>query len=537
VAQDRSAEQPVAAVDAPPFQALYHGELLRLVNPAGDVGVVTLWSPLRSAERRLEAISPEILDETRSRVAVISNLYGDGMYAMFCNLLYNPQVRHVIAIGEDLGLRSCQEIEAFLALGTEDTVMLGLPMRRIVGTDRVFPSIREFDERRLRERLSFRYLGKLSSARLAEDLSDCLRELPRDASPPPERVRVDMSIQPAGERSRRPSALAAHHVQRRTPLGCWEELVVRAVRFGRPTRLRSGPRLELLNARAVISEPAPDSESALSSYGFRLLELLEYGSGMLDPELPQGIPYTYGNRLRAHFRREGAALDSLAAAIETLRADPESRHAFIAVWDTSLDLPDGPGEGGHSTPCLVTLFFRRLGGALCLTATFRSHNLLSAWLRNVYGLMAVQRHVAEASEMGVGAITVISHSLSLDPRSPRYDLALAIEERWKRDDDHDYDSGKYSLRQDPNGYFLVTVDRQRGCIVAEHRFEGVLVRRYEGDSAARLASEIGAEMAVSLLAHALWLGQELARAEARLRGEPPLRRAEQARAAPPQVRA
>src|SRR3981081_2435674 len=110
------------------FEALYHAERLHMVNPAGDVGLVTLWSPLRSAKRRLAEISAELLDPGRSRVAVISNLYGDGMYAMLCNLLFNPQVRHLIAVGQDLGLPTCDELEAFLELGLEDAVVLGAPV-------------------------------------------------------------------------------------------------------------------------------------------------------------------------------------------------------------------------------------------------------------------------------------------------------------------------------------------------------------------------------------------------------------------------
>src|SRR5215207_8475396 len=86
------------------FEALYYGDRLQVVNPHGDVGLVTLWSPLRTVRRKLEGISPALLDPERSRLAVVGNLYGDGLFAMLCNLLFNPQVRHLVAIGEDLGL-------------------------------------------------------------------------------------------------------------------------------------------------------------------------------------------------------------------------------------------------------------------------------------------------------------------------------------------------------------------------------------------------------------------------------------------------
>jgi thymidylate synthase len=523
VSSEHAIERPLAPARATPFQALYHEEALEIVNPTGDVGLITLWSPPRSVRRRLDAIDPEIRDPRASRIAVVSNLYGDGMHAMFCNLLFNPQIRHLIAIGEDLGLAACAEIEAFLAQGTEDALMLGMRMRRIVGTSRMLPVALEFDEVRLREQVGFHRLGKLSSPTLNSDLLSLLAGLPRAPEPGSGRLRVEIPGPALGERALLPSQPGAHQVTRRTPLACWEELVVRAVRFGEPVSLRKGARLELLNAKAVIDEPRRDSERALARFGIDLAELADYETDVLEADLPEGISYTYGNRLRRHFLRAGASLDTLDAAIAALRADPESRRAFVSLWDNAADLPDDPaldtpaaGEEARSAPCLVSLFFRRSAGRLTLSATYRSHNLLTAWLKNVYGLMEIQRHLANATGAEPGPLTILSHSLCIDPASPRYELARAIARDWRHDHERDHDTGKHTLREDPHGYFTVAVDRRRGVIVAEHRYEGVLLERYEDTSASRLASRIGGEQSVSLVSHALWLGQELARAEAAL---------------------
>jgi thymidylate synthase len=499
------------------FEALYYRELLHPVNPSGDIGLLTLWSPLRSAQRRLNSISPEILDCSRSRVVVTANLFGDGMYAMFCNLLFNPQVRHLIAIGEDLDLPTCMEIEAFLSHGLEDAEMLGMPLKRIVGTDRVFSASPDFDELRLRNGLSFRYLGKLSSASLGTDLMSCLHDLPRfRESDTAEPLRVGLTTTPDTP-VRRPAEPSAQQVIRRGPLDCWEELVVRAVRFGRPVNLRSGLRLELLNAKAVITEPAEESAEVLAEYGFSLEKLHQYQADMLKADLPEDTPYTYGNRLRGHFDLGDGTTDTLQAVIDTLRSNPESRHAYIALWETPVDLAPSRSAEHRAGPCLVTIAFRRSERMLSLTATYRSHNLLIAWLENVYGLMAIQRHVAERVEMPTGPITVISHSLGIDPRNTGFELARMLAERWKRDDDRDRESGKYSLREDPNGYFVVSIDEAQGRIVAEHRFGGVLIKRYVGERAGKIANEISADMAVSAVSHALWLGTELASKEESLR--------------------
>ncbi len=522
MAQDRSAEQAVAEPRRPRmgerFEALYYEELLHRVNPTGDIGLLTLWSPLRSAKRRLDSISPEILDGAQSRIAIVSNLYGDGMYAMFCNLLFNPQVRHLVAIGEDLGLPTCREIEAFLSDGLEDAELLGTPVKRIAGTDRVFSASPHFDERRLRRDLSFSYLGKLSSASLERDLSECLRELPlAGEGGTGMRVRVEMAGELDPEHSFQPSDPGAHQVVRRRPLDCWEELVARVLRFGRPVTLGSGSRLELLNVKTVITEPAEESAAVLAEHGFSLSRFRDYQQSMLRAELPKDTPYTYGNRLRGHFDQGGGGTDTLQTVIERLGANPHTRHAYIALWDTAADLPTGAAAERGGAPCLVTLAFRVTSdGVLALTASYRAHNLLIAWLENVYGLIAIQRHVAGQLELATGPITVFSHSLGVDPRNSAFQRARALADRWKRDDDRDQETGKYSLREDPNGYFVVSVDRAAGSIVAEHRFGGVLVKRYAGPRADGLASEISADMAVSLASHAIWLGVELARKEAML---------------------
>ena len=500
------------------FIPLHHGDRLDMVNPAGDVGVITLWSPVRTARRKLDAISPAILDPAAGRVAVVANLYGDGMYAMLCNLLFNPQITQLIALGEDLGLPTAAELRAFLSEGLEDAAVLGAPLRRVRGTDRLFPVDDAFDAARLQRTVGLTELGALSAPDLGPRLLAALRDLPVAAPAAEEdRRRGDLPDATLPPGSRRPSDVAAHQVVRRRPLDCWTELVVRGVRFGRPVELRNGPRLELLNARAVITDPHEESPEALARHGIQPERLAAYQDAILQPQLPDAIAYTYGNRLRGHFPQSPAGADTLQTVIDTLRTRPESRRGYVALWDTALDLPADETQDSAS-PCLTTLAFRLHEGRLALTSTFRSHNLLTAWMLNVYGLIAIQRHVASALDAEPGPLTVISHSLGIDPANPRFALAQALARDWKRDEDRDQDTGKYTLREDPSGYFVVTADGERGVVVAEHRYGGLLLKRYEGPRADHLLREIGGDMAVSLVSHGLWLGYELARHEALLRG-------------------
>jgi thymidylate synthase len=503
------------------FEPLHYPELLHLINPMGDVGIVTLWTPRSTALRILKRTCPAILDPHHGRIAVISNLYGDGLYAMLCNLLYNPQVRHIVAIGERLKVPTCTEIESLLANGVEETTLLGARVMRISGTNRVLPAAGNFQVDRLRANLTFRYLGEFSGGTAAAELPRYIDSLPaREPGRTGDRVKVD---EQQLDVPMMPSDPIGHQVQRACPLDCWEELVTRCMRFGRRVTLRSGPRLELLNVKTVISQPAQEPADVLSKYGFSLSQFRDYQAKMFDAVLPHDLSmsgdersYTYGNRLRGYFDQGRHGRDTLATVIDALRMNPESRRAFISLWDTAADLAYAEKDAESGMPCLVTLYFRKVDERLTLTATYRSHNLLTAWLENVYGLMAIQGYVAEQIGMPPGQISVISHSLGIDPRSPYFRIAHSISEEWKTDEDVDRSSGKHSLREDPNGYFRVTVDEQDWQIVAEHWFSGILIKRYTGDRAAKIERKIIGDMAVSLVSHGMWLARELMAKEAEL---------------------
>jgi hypothetical protein len=506
-----SVEKPTRMTAA--FEPLYYGERLKVLNPAGDVGFITFWSPIAKAVEKLAEIDADLAGG-RGRVAVVGHLYGDGLFAMLCNLLNNPQIRHLVSAGQDLS--GCAgEIAAFLAHGTEAVEMLGKPMRRIIGTTRILPALADFDEAALRARLSYRHFGQFSAPDLISALGGHLAALPTGESRPEPRQPVAIPTPGEGDFSFLPSDPGSHQVLRRRPLEAWRELVVRVLRFGRPVTLHKGTRLELINAKVVIAEPEEETAELLAIFGFNLDRFHEYQRKILQAALPEGISYTYGHRLRAYFGPAAAPVDTLAAAIAKLQQNPETRHAYISLWDSARDITSAQASDA-STPCLTTLFFRRAQGKLTLTATYRAHNLLTAWLENVYGLMAIQKHVADAVCMPIGPITVISQSLGADPASSRFAIGDSVRAAWDRDDDLDPATGKPVLREDPNGYFAFSLDEAKGTIIVDHLFEGVLIKRYEAAKAETIEAEVNADMAISLVSHALWFGRELARNEAKL---------------------
>ncbi len=279
---------------------------------------------------------------------------------------------------------------------------------------------------------------------------------------------------------------------RDTPLEAWQELLFVISRFGHPVKLAKGERLELQNLKVVVTQPTFEPEEALRAHHFDPEKLRTYQRDFLRGEKGADETYSYGHRLRAYF---GA--DNLAACLRRLQADPEDRKAYLTLWDNRRDLEVAKGQ-----PCFVSLFCRRYDGQLTLTATFRTHNALDAWLPNVYGLMAVQQFLAPQLGLPPGPITVVSHSISLDRKE--LDRALTM-----------VSHRGFAIREDPCGYFRLSLDE--GEILVEHRHGDVTLKEYRGKKAVHLQHQLARDLALSDLNHAMYLGRQLARAEECLR--------------------
>lgn len=494
------------AADLPAFEPLYFADRLYEVNPYGDVGIATLWTPVRSVVDVLVRMDID-LDPASSRIAVLGNLYGDGLPQLIRNLLWNPQVRHLLILGQNLS-RSAEELANLLTLGVESVKRLGQPRLRIRGTERCLDTA--FNPALLIGWVQPIRLGKLPMPETMTGLCTFFATLPPPESARRERVRVPLpDYQPVYF----PSEPRAHTIVRRRPLAAWEEVVACVLRFGVPSIVDKGKqRLELQNLKVVVTEPAPDDVTALQAVGFALADFQAYQAAILSKDRLDDVSYTYGNRLRRHWR-----LDLLEAVAAKLTAEPNGRGAFLTLWDPTTDLVADPAT---STPCLVTLFFRVFQEVLTLTATFRVHNVMSAWLKNLYGLMALQAEVAHrAGRWATGPITVISHSIAIDPNAPeRLDLARQILAAKNGNDETDLAPGKRRLREDPNGYFTFTVDQAVGEIVAVHKAGGETLTQYRGRTAVELERQIVRDGAVSDVGHAMYVGRQLALLEEQMRG-------------------
>jgi len=469
------------------FIPLHFGDKLRVVNPRARLGILTLWSKIDFVEAKLREMGVDLDPET-SKIAVIGNLYGNGIPHLLRNLLYNPQIRDLMICGANRS-GSQEEIIAFFEHGLEDATSLGETVTRIKGTARIIDNLVSPESFAEKPRLA--PVGELSDQVSRDKLYALIQSFSPGKLISAQRVEVEL---PKFTISHYPSEPGNCSIVSETPLAAWRELIFRLVRFGHLVHLRKGDRQELQNVRVVITHPQEDDAKELREFGGLRADLHHYQTDMLLGPLPEDQSYTYGNRIREYY-----GFDALDKFAERLRENPQNRDCYLALWDSRSDVD------ADDAPCLVSLFFRVFDERLTLTACYRTHNALDAWLKNVYGLMRAQEIVAGQAGLDIGPLTIMSHSISIDPS--KYDLAERVA-----------NAKGFSVDIDPNGQFMVTVDQETGEIVVQHiSNEGFLLHEYRHAKAERIQHELARDCTISDINHAIYLGRQLAKAENCLR--------------------
>ncbi len=478
------------------FIPLHFADKLKIINPQGTIGVVTLWSKVDYVIERFKQAGVD-LDPATSPIAVFGTLYGNGLREMLRNLLYNPQIQTMLICGHDRS-GSDKELKNFFDYGL---TAVDSPLVRyrspkpgiMVNPARIQQTKRILDDLVQREQFEslpkFKNLGDPQHDESVEVIQNFFTSWRPQSAPSVPRLEVPL---PEVEVKYFPSNPRGHVVVRDTPIAAWKEVLHLLTRFGHRVTLKKGDRLELQHVKVVVEKPEFEAEKILQEVNLDPQKLRGYQEDMLRGELRPDETYNYGHRLRSYF-----GLDTLAACAARLREDPENRKSYVALWDTSKDLTTKEGR-----PCLVSLYFRKFDEKLTLSATFRTHNAMDAYPMNLYGLMAIQKWVANEAGLATGAIVVISHSLGLDPKE--LDRALMI-------------IGKrpFEVRLDPMGYFRITLDD--GGILVEHRFEDVTLKEYRGKTGVSLQHQIARDVALSDINHAIYLGRQLAKAEMALK--------------------
>lgn len=473
------------------LELLYYNDKVTVVNPDGYIGILTLWS-------RTDVIMKK-LGDLPSSVAAIANLYGDGISQLLVNLLNNPQITHLCIIGNNR-TDSASELINFFEHGVEEVKINGSMQCRIRNTTRLINSALS-DPDLFVGRAPLIHDSCLEHAHLDDQIVELKYLLSlivkRDHLPDRKVVRL---VEPKIDVL--PSVQQGHQIVTESQLDAWGELLFLIQRYGLPTALAKGDRKELMNLKVVITNPKWQTDDEYDKYNLSKQRLENYCKTMLEPVLESDTSYTYGNRLQEYF-----GYDMIEMVVQRLQADREDRKSYLSLWDARLDMQDRNLDNtprGH--PCWVGGFFRVYDGALTLSVTFRTHRAYTAWIENVHGLINLQAMVAGRLQLPIGPLTVISHSISIDPGQLPLIESIVNSRKWK-------------LRNDNRGDVVFSIND--GKAVVEHKMSGVLLKRYESANIEALSHQLAQDYIVSDLNHALYVGRQLGKLQLCLKNNLP----------------
>ncbi len=259
------------------------------------------------------------------------------------------------------------------------------------------------------------------------------------------------------------------HYETRTASEALPLMLQDLLKYGEEVGSRNGRVVEFLNTRVVLKEPTQREILSLNRKAnvfAQIAETMWVISGRNDIEwlsayLPRARDYAddglhwragYGPRIR-----NWNGVDQLRYVVDTLKADPLSRQAVIAIWDPVVDTTPGKDKA-----CNTFLQFQSRGGLLYLTVNVRSNDVMWGWSGiNAFEWSTLQEMVASLLGIQVGDLTFNIGSLHL--YAPHWKRAETV-----RYEDLSYDTVAFN----PDRIFT-TVDELDRLIVRWFEWEAM----------------------------------------------------------------
>lgn len=451
-----------------------------IINPEGDVAIISCWTkPEKLMEEFTKAKTPFVgcLD----RVAAIGTLYGGGFSNLIRNLAYNPQITTVIVTGRDRS-GSGKDLDLFYKYRASLVETSLGPRYKILTSERLIDD--DCGQVKLDTPPDVIYLADRYLKEGIEPVVVAIKAAPHEL---PASNRQSWTVPKPPPVLLLESNITEHRVIATDPYDAYTKAVQKVATFGKRTKLKKGDRIELQNLVVVVRKPQFTEEvlrnfSALSP-SFNWDAFHKYYVDTFVDKDPHGLAYTYGSRL-------GNAIDEFE---KRLTEDVNDRHCLWPLWrPEDVTAPSGP--------CLDSIFVRveEPNLDLNLTATFRTHNMMTAWPSNIFALSKIQERICRTLSFKPGVLTVISRSISISPEELKNAKQIA-------------DSIKYKFQPDSIGNFIIeTIDDKIHVRLVQQDRE---VLEFSADRAEKLHYQILSKGILSDASHALYLGRMLQKAE------------------------
>ncbi|MCK9578327.1 thymidylate synthase [bacterium] len=433
----------------------------QLITGDGDIAVICGWT-------KKELVWNRLSEQSKGKIAIMGQLYSkEGINYIIRNLFLNPKVKYIIATGRDLS-GSMEELKNFLETGKSDFIHQEIPEDNIKTFHDFFAKNSAFVD-----------LDKIDSHinTISLEKMDWIKNPTEFPSHSIEITNMFLSED------------IGFRLEGAKVSDVWLKVLDRIMKFGKDKMSSYGEsQKELLDSITIINNDDPDNPILPDFLYFNNQDLKNYYPQIMTAEVFDGIEYTYGSRLR-----DWNGIDQIEGIINELKRESFSRRAIAFTWDTAKDF------NNEKCPCLDLVQALIQNNCVYLTAYFRSNDMYRAWPQNAYGLLKIQKEIALALGLKVGKLAIISCSAHIYERDLKEVESLLSKHKPKLECNIDF-----------RGNFTIEVDGS-DIIVKHLDLDGVFLQEIKGKSAMEIRDKI--VPFISDIAHALYLGTELMKAE------------------------
>lgn len=311
-----------------------------------------------------------------------------------------------------------------------------------------------------------------------------------------------------------PSEEVGWLVRGRTVLDAWSRVLERIMRYGNIKGTQYGyKQRELIGITWVVTNEDPTHPDLSLAYDWpeELKQIVgttedairQYHAIFLSPHPPQGIAYTYGNRLM-RYPNGNSHIDQIEEVlVKELKDSRDTRRAVATTMVPSID------KDSKEPPCITQVQTIQSHGKLHFLATVRSHDIFKAAIPNVFGLLTLQKTVSEKVGFGMGNIQITSQSAHIYEQDWENALKLVRCKWWEREPSLVFDP---AIGGDPRGNMIITIQSDHILLVFQSS-EGQELMQIQGKTAKEISLKIAHLDLLSKTDHMMDVAMELQKAE------------------------
>jgi thymidylate synthase len=472
---------------------LYEPTKYRVILGNGKCsGFCTVWN---EAEKAIKEC-PTLLDKS----AIIGTLYSrQGVNIILRNLALNPQIQNIYLWTN--GALSCSP---FGVSGKEILVNLfknGIGDDGVItGTD--FKIEKEIDinvVRKIIENVKIEEMPEENLNLIAEKIEN------EDKTPYMDPVSFPPAVPEVIDIF--PSETVGFSVHGKTVLETWTKVVDKIMRYGVVKGTQYGvQQRELISVNWTISNedienPKLDSDlpdSLKNTIGLNENSINHYKTIFTSSDVPTGVKYTYGSRMMKYPNGTESIDQIESIIIKELKDSIDTRRAVITTLVPELD------KDSKEPPCMTQIQILQTNKKMHLLAVFRSHDIFKAAIANAFGLLALQKKIADETGMSIGYLSITSQSAHIyeaEWEDARKLVQCAI---WEREPDKIFDPSKDA---DTRGLFVIS-NKDNKISAYFKTPTGDDLMNIKGDTAKDVMLKIGQLELIEKPTHLLDIGAE-----------------------------